>query len=105
MNLQETAQCLAELGHETRLAIFRHLVKMGPAGSCVGDLQQVLDIPNSTLSHHIARLSKVELVIQQRDGRILHCIPQYKKLQEITDFLVDECCEGESCVEVSDCCN
>ena len=99
--LQETALCLAELGNETRLKIFRYLVKMGNKGVPVGTVQKELDIPNSTLSHHISRLAKVGLIVQERNGRELLCHPQFAKLQSIIDYLVDECCEGEQeCLSV-----
>lgn len=94
MNNSETATCLAELGNATRLAIFRYLVKMGPKGVPVGDIQKELAIPNSTLSHHISRLSKVELITQTRDGRTLYCKPEISRLQNIIGFLLDECCQG-----------
>ena len=97
MNMKETAQCLAELGNETRLRLFRHLVKMGPKSIPVGEIQKELGIPASTLSHHVGRLAKVGLIEQKRDGRILYCSPCYHKLQSLIDFLVDECCQGERC--------
>jgi ArsR family transcriptional regulator, arsenate/arsenite/antimonite-responsive transcriptional repressor len=103
MNTKETAECLAELGHETRLLIFRFLVKMGKDGVAVGDIQKELQIPNSTLSHHISKLTKVGLVTQTRDGRTLYCQPQYKRLQSLLDFLMAECCQGQSCLEVNSC--
>ena len=93
--LKETALCLAELGNETRLKIFRYLVRMGKKGTPVGDIQKELDIPNSTLSHHISKLAKAGLIVQQRNGRELLCQPQFDKLQTIVDYLVAECCEGE----------
>ena len=102
MNTEETAKCLAELGHVTRLQIYRFLVRMGKSVS-VGDIQQELSIPSSTLSHHISRLTKAELISQERDGRVLYCSPQFTRLQGIIDFLVDECCEGEGCEEISSC--
>ncbi|MCM8527673.1 MAG: winged helix-turn-helix domain-containing protein [Lentisphaeraceae bacterium] len=93
--LQQTAICLAELGNETRLKIFRFLVKMGTKGTPVGLIQKEMDIPGSTLSHHISKLAKAGLIVQERNGRELLCHPQFDKLQSIIDFLVDECCEGE----------
>ncbi len=107
--LKETANCLAELGNETRLKIFRYLVRKGNKGTTVGDIQKEMDIPGSTLSHHISKLAKAGLIVQQRNGRELLCQPQFDKLQSIVDYLVDECCEGEQeCVSVdmnsSKCC-
>ncbi|MEE9448394.1 MAG: metalloregulator ArsR/SmtB family transcription factor [Arenicellales bacterium] len=96
MNVDKTAKALKELGHPVRLKIFRLLVKSGKQGLPVGSLQQALNIPNSTLSHHIAKLSSVSLVVQKRAGRTLFCLPQYTVLDQIITFLKDECCANES---------
>ncbi len=104
MELVETSKCLAELGHEKRLAIYRYLVRMGKNGVTVGSIQEELNIPASTLSHHISRLTQVGLVEQKREGTALFCSPQYNKLQNIISFLVEECCEGSSCIEQTKCC-
>ena len=92
MDLETTAKALKELGHPTRLSIFKLLVKAGHRGLPVGELQLGLSIPNSTLSHHIAKLVSVDLVEQNRQGRVLFCIPQYEVLDKIIAFLGDECC-------------
>ncbi len=95
MELENTAIALKELGHVTRLAIFKLLVKAGSEGLPVGDIQLELEIPNSTLSHHIAKLVSVGLIKQRRDGRTLFCIPQYERLYELIHFLQDECCVNQ----------
>ena len=105
MKLQETADCLAELGHATRLSIYRYLVTMGKDGVSVGDIQKKLKIPASTLSHHISRLTRVGLIRQKRDGTTLLCFPQYKKLQGLVDYLIDECCDGLPCLASTACCD
>ena len=92
MQLEEIAARLAELGHPTRLAIYVHLIKAGDKGAAVGEIQQELGIPGSTLSHHIAKLIKVNLVKQVRESRTLYCIPQYDSLQEVISFLQNKCC-------------
>lgn len=94
MKLETAAKRLAELGHPSRLAIFRHLVRCGPEGCPVGELQKTLGIPGSTLSHHLARLVSVGLVEQRRDGRTLHCLPVYDALEQVIDYLTRECCAG-----------
>jgi len=104
MNLEQAAHCMAELGHETRLAVYRHLVVAGEGGMPVGEIQKKLKIPASTLSHHLSHLMRVGLVEQKREGRTLRCIAQFSKLQGIVDFLVDECCEGKSCISSNPCC-
>ena len=92
MNLEYVAAALKELGHPTRLKIYRDLVKAGETGRPVGDIQKKLDIPGSTLSHHISALASVGLVKQVREGRVLRCIAQYVALKSIIAFLMDECC-------------
>lgn len=92
MELELAAKRLAELGHATRLSIFRHLVRCGRQGCPVGDVQRILQIPGSTLSHHLARLVSAGLVEQRRDGRTLYCIPRFEALDETMAFLTEECC-------------
>ena len=95
MNLTETAACLSELGNEKRLTIFRYLIKKGKEGAPVGELQQELGIPGSTLSHHISHLIKVGLLEQERQSRTLICRAQYPVLEEMINFLLEECCSDE----------
>ena len=94
MNKETAAKCLAELGSPTRLAVFRLLVKAGPDGLVVGDLQRRLKIPASTLSHHIARLAWAGLVDQRRDGRRLICSTRDGVMTDLVTFLTAECCTG-----------
>ena len=94
MELEQAAAQLAELGHVTRLAIFRLLVRAGRHGIAVGDIQQVLDIPNSTLSHHLSRMNKVGLMEQRREGRTLFCTLQFGEVESLLTFLYAECCLG-----------
>ena len=92
MELNDVAAALKELGHPTRLGVYKELVRAGEHGAPVGDLQKKLNVPSSTLSHHISALVSVGLVRQVREGRILHCIAQYEVLNNLISFLVDECC-------------
>ncbi len=92
MKIEEAAVALKELGHPIRLTIFKLLVKAGYEGLAVGEIQEKLDIPNSTLSHHISKLVTVGLIKQRREGRTLFCIPQYNSLNQLIDFLKEECC-------------
>lgn len=91
------AKRLAELGHDTRLAIFRYLVKVGGEGAPVGQIQKKLGIPSSTLSHHINRLVSVGLIEQVRESRTLYCVPQFDVLRELIEFLLAECCTESIC--------
>ncbi|MBJ7552474.1 ArsR/SmtB family transcription factor [Marinomonas ostreistagni] len=92
MNIEKAAGQLSELGHVARLNIYKALVKAGHTGLAVSEIQDQLEIPNSTLSHHIARLVKVGLVSQTREGRVLRCHAQYAQLDALISYLQDECC-------------
>jgi len=97
METKTAAKRLAELGHNTRLSIFKYLVKMGEEGVSVGEIQKELDIPGSTLSHNINRLMSVGLIKQVRESRTLYCVPQFEVLNELIEFLKAECCTGDNC--------
>lgn len=94
MEIEIVAKALKELGHPTRLMIFKCLVKAGRQGLAVGTIQQELDIPGSTLSHHISSLASANLVTQRREGRVLFCVAKYEHLDDVIDFLQSECCSG-----------
>lgn len=94
MDIDQAAKALKELGHTTRLAIYRHLVKAGGQGVAVGAVQEVLNIPGSTLSHHLKGLEAAGLISQRREGRVLFCVAQYEQLDAVVNFLQKECCEG-----------
>lgn len=94
-DINQIAKSLKELGHPTRLAIFKRVIKAGHQGIAVGDIQQQLEIPGSTLSHHISSLASAGLLIQRREGRTLFCVAQYDALTNVINFLQDECCIDE----------
>lgn len=96
MSEERLANCLAQLGNITRLRIFKLLVKAGKKGLSVGEIQEQLNVPGSTLSHHITKLMHLDLVQQKRDGRILQCTANYDLLEELVCDLKDQCCVGIS---------
>ena len=92
MELERAAKCLAELGHPLRLSAVKLLVRAGPPGLSVKDIQDHLGIPASTLSHHIAHLVSAGLVTQTREGRVLRCRVEYGVLKGVLDSLMSDCC-------------
>jgi ArsR family transcriptional regulator len=96
IEIEYAATQLAELGHVTRLGIYRTLVQAGADGLPVAAIKDKLSTPGSTLSHHIARLVRVGLVKQVRQGRVLRCFAQYHELSQLIDFLSEQCCVGET---------
>ena len=94
MDINHAARCLEKLGNPTRLEVYRLLVQAGPDGLAVGELQAHLEIPASTLSHHLSHLVNAGLVRQEREGRVLRCLPNYVLMDELLGFLKAECCTG-----------
>jgi len=99
MELENAAKQLEALGNLTRLSIYRRLVQAGPEGSPVGDIRDALDIPASTLSHHIAKLVNTGLLTQQRDSRNLVCRVDYENMDSLMSFLVRNCCTEDWIIE------
>jgi DNA-binding transcriptional ArsR family regulator len=101
--LEDTAaDALAALGNPTRLRLFRMLVKAGPEGATVGQLQAGLKVPGSTLNHHCNALRSAGLVIQRRRGREIICSAQFDHMHDLVNFLTEECCCGLETEPASD---
>ena len=94
MELDNAAECLEKLGNPTRLQIFRLLVRAGHDGLPVGQIQEHLGVPGSTLSHHLSHLIHAGLVQQTREGRVLRCRPNFALMERVIAFLTEECCAG-----------
>lgn len=92
--LERHAAQLAALGSPVRLAIVRHVVQGDAEGTVVGDLQAKLDIPWSTLSHHLDRLASAGLLAQRAEGRFVYYRADYTALRALTDYLWEDCCKG-----------
>lgn len=97
MQTDTAAGCMESLGNATRLEIFRQLVRAGRSGLPVGELQSRLDLPGSTLSHHVRHLVERTLVQQTREGRVLRCTANFDTMAELVRFLTEECCRDEDC--------
>ena len=92
MNIENIAKSLKELGHPTRLLIYKSVMRAGDKGVAVGKVCGDIDIPNSTLSHHISSLVSAGLISQRREGRTLFCIANYEMRESVINFLLEECC-------------
>jgi ArsR family transcriptional regulator len=86
------ADMFSAMGTEARLRIMQLLLTAHPDGLVVGEIQQELDIPNSTLSHHLDKLKAEDLVRVQRERTFLHYTANTEALQELLQFLYAECC-------------
>jgi DNA-binding transcriptional ArsR family regulator len=95
MEINAVAKAFKELGHPTRLSIYKKVVKAGLPGISVGRIQEQLEIPGSTLSHHISSLASAGLISQRRESRTLYCVAEYQCLTEVIHFLQDQCCHDD----------
>ena len=86
------AGMLAAMGTEARLRIMQLLMTAEPKGMVVGDIQTELEIPNSTLSHHLDKLKNEELVTVRREGTYLRYRANTETLKDLLAFLFAECC-------------
>lgn len=86
------ADMLSAMGTEARLRIVQLLLKAHPEGLVVGEIQEELGIPNSTLSHHLDKLKNEELVNVRRESTFLRYTANTEALQELLQFLYAECC-------------
>jgi ArsR family transcriptional regulator, arsenate/arsenite/antimonite-responsive transcriptional repressor len=96
--LERHAEQLSALGHPVRLRILRHVVQAGTDGSPAGEIQSVVDIPASTLSHHLKRLVEAGLMTTRHEGTFHYFTAEYPALRVLTDYLWEDCCKrGKGC--------
>ena len=98
MKPEEAARQLEALGTVTRLEIYRALVEAGDEGSPVGEIRDKLDIPASTLSHHIGKLVQTGLITQERVSRSLVCRVDAANMDSLVMFLAHNCCADDSSI-------
>ncbi len=91
--LDQHAEQFGALGHPARLGILRRIVQSGPEGVTTTHLQEKLDIPWTTLNHHLDRLIAAGLVTARREGRFALHTADYAALRALTDFLWEDCCK------------
>lgn len=93
---------LGALAHETRLSVFRVLVKAGPDGMIAGAIAEHQKVPPSTMSHHLATLERAGLVHSERESRLVHYRADFGGMRRLLTFLMQDCCQGapEMCADL-----
>ena len=85
---------LGALAQDTRLSVFRLLVRAGPQGMIAGAIAEHIGIPGSTMSHHLATLERAGLVVSQRESRLIHYTANFEGMRGLLGFLMQDCCQG-----------
>jgi ArsR family transcriptional regulator len=96
MKKAQTIAALAALAGESRLDVFRLLVQCGPDGMPAGEIGARLKIPSPTLSFHLNHLKHAGLVTSRRDSRSIIYSADYKAMNELISYLMENCCRGDT---------
>ena len=90
-------KALAALAHDARLAVFKHLVQVGPDGLAAGGLAEQLGMAPSALSFHLKELLHAGLLVQRPDGRKLIYSARFDTMNALMAHLTENCCRGQPC--------
>ena len=94
MDSQEAIAALSALAQPTRLETFRLLVSREPEGAAAGELARLIDVPQNTMSTHLAILARAGLVRGERHSRSIIYRADLERFREVTLFLLKDCCGG-----------
>ena len=97
MDSKSAVRVLSALAQENRLAIFRLLVSIGPAGLTPGKISEQLDVPHATLSFHLKDLSYSGLITSRKKSRFVIYSANYEVMNDLLAFLTENCCSGSIC--------
>ena len=103
MKASAAIDALSALAQEHRLALFRLLVQAGEQGMAAGAIAEALEVPNSSLSFHLAQLSRAGLVTQERRHRSIVYRANYPAMNALVGYLMENCCGGAGCGAVAVC--
>ncbi len=94
---------LGALAHETRLSVFRMLVKAGHDGMIAGAIAEHCGVPPSTMSHHLATLERAGLARSERESRLIRYRADFPAMRRLLTFLTQDCCQGmpEMCADLT----
>ena len=101
MQAGQAIDALGALAQEHRLKLFRLLVQAGSSGMAAGDLARAIEIPNSSLSFHLGHLHRAGLIEQRRAGRSLIYSADYRAMDRLVAYLMENCCGGADCAPVA----
>lgn len=102
MDTTQALAALAALAQESRLAVFRLLVKLGPAGMAATRIADELGIPASSLSFHLKELTHAGLIVPRQESRFIIYAANFDAMNSLLGFLSENCCAGQPCMPNAD---
>jgi ArsR family transcriptional regulator len=100
MESKAAVEALSALAQDSRLEVYRILVRAGPEGLAASVIAERLGIPANTLSFHLRTLSQADLVQSRQEGRFVYYSTNYEQMNVLLGFLTENCCAGRSCAPV-----
>lgn len=94
MDKNDALSALSALGQDTRLEVFRLLVRAGPQGVAAGEVAARLGTVQNTMSAHLKILSQAGLIRAERDGRTIRYVADMTGFRDLLSFLMEDCCNG-----------
>ncbi len=101
METKQVIGALAALAQESRLAVFRLLVQVGPEGMAASRIAEQIGVPTSSLSFHLKELTHAELIVPRQDGRFIIYSANFDTMNGLVGFLTESCCGGNPCTPAS----
>lgn len=103
MDAQLVIRALGALAQEHRLAVYRLLVQAGPEGMAAGSLAELVGVPASSMSFHLAQLANAGLVTQRRQSRSIIYAADFAAMNALMAFMTENCCGGVPCSSDASC--
>lgn len=104
METKTVVTALAALAQETRLGIFRRLVRAGPTGLPAGRISEEMALAPATLSFHLKELTRAGLLSARQEGRFIYYATQFQTMNALVSYLTENCCSDATCATPADCC-
>lgn len=106
METENAVVALESLAQSSRLGIFRLLVSAGQGGLPAGSIAEAMNLPNATLSFHLAQLKNAGLIKCERQGRSLIYSADFAAMTTLLSFLTENCCQGKvaQCIPLNVAC-
>lgn len=104
METNAAITALAALAQETRLGIFRRLVRAGPQGLPAGRIGEEMALAPATLSFHLKELTRAGLLNARQEGRFIYYATHFQTMNALVAYLTENCCGDAACATPADCC-